>query len=260
MRQNKNFLFKTKIHSKISSTKIGFIVLRHVTNKLSNYYWINCCNCIKKYYTYPIIIIDDNSDYNYVKVPNYLKTIKVIDSEYKARGELLPYYYMLNYKLFDVAIIIHDSVFFNKYVKLNTYTNTDSYHFIWNFKHNPLQLCNKDIEIENMIELFNDAKLLEFYKSNNWSGCFGCMTVINYTFLKHVNSKYNINILLPEITNRFKRMLFERVLAILFQSIVNDKRNKSILGNIHHYCKWGIQFKEKNKYNYLPIIKVWTGR
>ena len=41
-------------------------------------------------------------------------------------------------------------------------------------------------------------------------------------------------------------MLFERVLAILFQSIVNDERNKGILGNIHRYCKWGINFNPLN--------------
>ena len=94
--------------------QIGFIILRHVNNKLTNKYWIHCYNCIRKFYKEnKIIIIYDNSNYNFITNEKLYKTT-IINSEYPKRGELLPYYYYLHNKLFDVAVIIHDSVFINK--------------------------------------------------------------------------------------------------------------------------------------------------
>ena len=31
-------------------TELGFIVLRHVNNELTNKYWIKCVNSIRKFY------------------------------------------------------------------------------------------------------------------------------------------------------------------------------------------------------------------
>jgi hypothetical protein len=46
--------------------EVGFIVLRHVNNKLSNQYWIHCIQCIRKFYSEnKILIIDDNSNYDF---------------------------------------------------------------------------------------------------------------------------------------------------------------------------------------------------
>jgi hypothetical protein len=50
---------------------------------------------------------------------------------------------------------------------------------------------------------------------------------------------------------------FERIIAIILQ--LNAPR-KTILGDIMTYCKWGITYNEKDNYNHLPIVKVWTGR
>ena len=48
-------------------SSIGFIILRHVNNKLTNKYWIHCYNSIRKYYPEnSILIIDDNSNYQHV--------------------------------------------------------------------------------------------------------------------------------------------------------------------------------------------------
>ena len=40
----------------------------------------------------------------------------IIQNDFPKRGELMPYYYYLHNKLFDTAVIIHDSVFINKYI------------------------------------------------------------------------------------------------------------------------------------------------
>ena len=48
--------------------KIGFIILRHVNNVQTNNYWNHCYNCIRKYYPeFLILIIDDNSNNEYIK-------------------------------------------------------------------------------------------------------------------------------------------------------------------------------------------------
>jgi hypothetical protein len=40
--------------------KIGFIILRHVNNETTNYYWQDCYNHIRKYYPENIIMIIDD--------------------------------------------------------------------------------------------------------------------------------------------------------------------------------------------------------
>jgi hypothetical protein len=230
--------------------QIGFIILRHVTNKLTDKYWILCYQCIRKYYPENnIIIIDDNSDYKFVTNMILYKT-NIINSEYHGRGELLPYFYYLNNKFFDTAVIIHDSVFVNSYIDFNV----DTYKIIWDFTHEWDQIEDETM----MIKLFNDPELLDFYENKElWTGCFGAMTVITHKYLTEVNDKYDISKLLDYVLNRKNRISFERVIACLLQK---NNKQETLLGNIHKYCKYGIKFRERFRYKRLPLIKVWTGR
>ena len=44
-------------------SSLGFIILRHVNSELTNKYWVNCYNCIRRHYPEnKILIIDDNSN------------------------------------------------------------------------------------------------------------------------------------------------------------------------------------------------------
>lgn len=228
----------------------GFIILRHVNNEITNQYWVNCYNSIRKYFPEnKILIIDDNSDHNYITDENLYKTT-IIQSEYPKRGELLPYYYFLHNKLFDNAIIIHDSVFINHYIDISV----DKYKILWEFEHDWDQT---EDEI-NMIKVFNDPELLRFYENKHlWKGCFGGMSIITHDYLVFMNNKYDIRKLLDLVLTRYNRCSFERVIACLLQ--INHK-TESLLGNIHKYCPWGTTFDEKDNLNYLPIIKIWTGR
>jgi hypothetical protein len=111
---------------------IGFIILRHVNSNITNKYWIKCYDCIRKYYPEnTIMIIDDNSDYNFITNKELYNT-HIIQSEYPKRGELLPYYYYIHNKLFDKAVFIHDSVFINKYMD---FSKIDKYQILWGFEH-----------------------------------------------------------------------------------------------------------------------------
>ncbi len=228
----------------------GFIILRHVNNQITNKYWQCCYDSIRKYYPeHLILIIDDNSNYEYI-TEHFLYKTTIINSEYKGRGELLPYYYYLHNKLFETAVIIHDSVFINKYIDFTV----DKYSILWDFEHHWDQIEDET----RIIQSFRDTELYEFYNNKKlWTGCFGGMSVITHNYLLEINNKYNISILLEFIITRFNRCSFERIIACLLQK--NEKPNV-LFGNIHKYCNWGIKFTEKDNYNHLPLIKVWSGR
>jgi len=229
---------------------IGFIILRHVNDVKIDKYWNHCYDCVRKFYPEnPILIIDDNSNQKYITVRSLYKTT-IINSEYPKRGELLPYYYYLQNKLFDTAVIIHDSVFINQFIDFAV----DDYKMLWEFQHDWDQIVNET----EIINLWGDEELLRFYQNKKlWKGCFGGMSVITHKCLVSVNEKYNISVLLDVINTRNNRMSFERVLGVLLQKHI---KRASLLGDIHNYCEWGILFNNKQESNHLPIIKVWTGR
>jgi len=237
-------------HKYTMPNEVGFIMLRHVNSEVTNHYWNYCYDCIRKYYPENLIlIIDDNSNYAYIKERTLYKTT-IINSEYHGRGELLPYYYYLRNKLFDTAVIIHDSVFINDCIDLNV----NKYKLLWEFEH----YWDLIEDETRMIKVFNDDELLAFYENKDlWKGCFGGMSIINHDYLIDINNKYDISKLLDCVLHRGNRHAFERVIACLLQK--NEKK-ETLLGNIHNYCRWGILFHEKEDYKNLPLIKVWTGR
>lgn len=235
-------------------TNIGFIILRHVNNELTNKYWNHCYECIRKYYPENmILIIDDNSDNKYVVENQSLYKTVLINGEYPGRGELLPYYYYLHNKLFDTAVILHDSVFINTYIDFSV----EKYKMLWDFDHLYDHQEEKDI-----INIFNDEELHNFHKDTNlWRGCFGGMTSIRHDYLKLVNESYDISKLLEKIKTRHNRCSFERIISCLLKSCLLQKNNYNpFFGNILGYCNWGLSFEDQKDWKHLPVIKVWTGR
>ena len=233
-------------------TDLGFIILRHVNSENTNKYWIHCYKCIRKYYPEnKILIIDDNSNNNFITKEKLYKTL-IIHTEYPQRGELLPYYYYLQHKLFDTACIIHDSDFINKKMDLSV----NNYKILWDFEHFWDQIDDET----RMIDKFNNLELKQFYENKTlWKGCFGGMSIITHDYLVFINNKYDISKLLDCVKTRFNRCSFERVIACLLQIHSHKNKNKTLFGNIHKYCRWGIKYNDKEKYD-LPFIKVWTGR
>lgn len=234
----------------MDSPTIGFIILRHVNSKSQDQHWIKSYNSVRKYYPEnPVVIMDDNSNEEFV-TPLKLYNTTIINSEYPKRGELLPYFYYLRYNWFDIAVIIHDSVFINSNIDLNV----EKYKFLWEFDH----ASDSVVEETKMINLFNDDELSNFYNNKQlWKGCYGGMSIITHDFLTHVNNKYNLSILLDYIINRTNRMCFERVFGCILQK---EAPRQTLLGDIHQYCFWGLSITEIDVYKDLPIIKVWGGR
>lgn len=239
----------------------GFVITRHVNDRMTNEYWKMSYQCIRKYYpTAPITIIDDNSDYNYVDktFEETLFLTKIVPSEFPRRGEMLPYLYLLKEDSVETAVVLQDSVFLNSDVDLSL-KSTENYKYLWDFEHH---WDDKKRESELIKKLDNHEETLQLYRDpSRWKGCMGSMSIVRVSFLKRLHERHNLYKLTPHISCRPDRSCFERIIACLLQS--NDENNlivPSLLGNIHKYCPWGINWERKQYFTHLPVIKVWTGR
>lgn len=268
--ENIKSLLEDTFYKNKKDTKNGFIVLANIQNEEANKLWNYCIFQIRQFHNNQIIIISDNTNKEYIKLDNKLfdkynininiqelKNIYWIESEYQKAGEILPYYYLYKKKLFDNAMIIHDSTFLQK--KFRIYTNDIDY--LWHFEHH----ANDYVNEMKMLKSLNNNDLIHGYDAKKWYGCFGCQTIICYDFIKKIQEKYNIFQLLKYIDSRSKRMNFERIFSILCTEINKELYNKeSIYGNILDYEEWGLTFDNYIKYNHVykdyDLIKTWCGR
>lgn len=254
--------------------RFGFIITRHVNSKKTNRYWNHNVKLLRTLYPLiKIVIIDDNSNYDFVKQEFDYKNLVIVQSEFPGRGELLPYYYYLKHKFFENALIIHDSVFLHKrinYEKLNGinviplwffYSDTEN---IENTQRITSYLKNSYI-INNKITKNDNINILGM-KMNEWFGCFGVQSYINLSFLERIQDKYNIMNLINAVKCRADRCCLERIFgAIFFTEYPNLSLKKSLFGNIMTYQQWGYSFDNYMtdlKKGTIPrhVIKVWTGR
>jgi hypothetical protein len=240
---------------------LGFILTRHVNSEETNLLWIEAYNSIRHIYPLNMImIIDDNSNQSFIKIPadlNLLNTF-IIQSEFPQRGEILAYYYFNKYQLFDTAVIIHDSVFIKEPID---FSNIEDIQFLWHFYHDWDDEANE----KKIIKTLQDTNtLLNFYDNKDkWVGCFGCQSVISRAFLEKLISNYKIFDLFSIVNTRQNRMAFERIFALICTFEKPELCDSpSIFGNIISYCKWGSTYKDykKSEKNTLPLVKVWSGR
>jgi hypothetical protein len=250
----------------------GFIITRHVNSEKTNFYWNHCIKLIRTLYPFTkIIIIDDNSNYDFVKSEFQYKNVEIIQSEFPGRGELLPYYYYLKNKFFPNAIIIHDSVFFNQKINFDSLKNINVLPF-WFFYPDKENIENTK-RIARYLKNYNyiENKLTQEFSllgmpQNKWFGCFGLQCYINLSFLEKVERKYGITNLIQAVKCRSDRCSLERIFGCIFFS-ENQKilTKKSLLGNIMKYQRWGYTYDEyidnfkKGTIKKL-VVKVWTGR
>lgn len=241
---------------------VCFVMIRHINSEITNNYWIECYNRIRKYYPEEkILIIDSNSNYDFVTEIELINTI-IIPSEFKSRGEILGYYYYYKSDILEDAIILQDSMFINQKIDFNTCPR-----FLWSFTSD----SEEYIYINNMLELLNNqAALFEFYNNNNlWHGCFASCAIINKQLLEIFDKKYNFFNLLNIITTPNYAMGFERLFAIIFLYETKiDINNCSLFGSISDYIikypnyKWDLTYNEYIHLNSdnIPIIKFWSKR
>lgn len=242
----------------------GFVISRHVNNKLSNFYWKECYTCIRKFYDNPILIIDDSSNKEFLTENIVLTNCTVIyDTANKGAGELLPYYYFHKLKPFETAVIIHDNVFLQAKIDFtNANGMQDPVRFMWTFSKN----YDHDVihHIKNLCSSLTDsAELLSLFdKKDKWTGCYGVMSVIQWDFLNKIDIRHNFfENMLKQKWHRNLRSSLERVLGLV--AYYNEPKIKnSIFGDIHAYIKWGTTFNEylTQDHRKYPIVKVWASR
>lgn len=262
-------------------TTIGFIVTRHVNSERTNKYWNRCISTIRLYYPkHKIILIDDNSNYDFV-VKNCDDTnVEYIQSEFPGRGELLPFYYYFHNKWFDKAVIIHDSMFFhNRFpfgqinlpvIPLFHFTSDDenigNSIRITNALNNKniVQFLLKNNTNNNNYNYKNQVKLLT--RKIYWNGCFGIMCLITHDCLKGLQETFNFLNMIHFIQTKQDRCCLERIFACIIHSQFSYlKAFPSLFGNIFSYLRFGYSYEEyiedvKKRNIHRPIIKVWSGR
>lgn len=250
----------------------GFIITRHVNSEKTNKYWNHNVKLLRTLYPLrKIIIIDDNSDYNFVKPDFSYNNLQIIQSEFPGRGELLPYYYFLKYNFFENAVILHDSVFLHKRINFEKFNGINVLP-LWHFYSDKENIENTKRIISYLKNnfLINNKISNEFnilgMKTDKWCGCFGVQSYINLAFLQGLQKKYNITNLIHHVKCRADRSCLERIFgAIFFTESSSLFSKKSLLGDIITYEKWGYSFEQytsdlKKGTIRRHVVKVWTGR
>ena len=251
----------------------GFIITRHVNSETTNKYWNQNIKLIRTHYPLKqIVIIDDNSNYEYVKSDFEYKNITVIQSEFHGRGELLPFIYFLKHKWFDNAVIIHDSVFIHKRIPFEQIglPVIPLWHHIYDKENLPnLLRITKFLKHKKSIEKIINGNELNILGMNRdkFKLCFGVQCYINLHFLERIENKYNISNLVHAVHCRTDRCALERIIGIIFSLEYSNLLNiNSLFGSIFHhknafsynYDAYIADFNGKN----VPhsFVKVWTGR
>ncbi len=244
----------------------GFIMTRHVTNEITNKYWIEAYNCIRNIHTdIPIIIIDNNSDLNYLTNENNLKLVNctIIKCEFYEARLLTAYYYFYKLKPFKKAIIIHDSVFVHTFLD---FSSINDIKFLWDFKFHGADLVALEKVLINSLNNNNELHVLHDNK-NSWNGCMGVMSVITLEFLEKIESKYNIFNMIKIINNNLYNQALERVFAVICTNEIPElKHRDSLIGDVELIgFRWDYKFDnyiadKNNNIIIYPYVKVLTTR
>lgn len=253
----------------------GFIITRHVNSEQTNKYWNQSVKLIRTFYPLrQIVIIDDNSNQEFVKTEFDYKNLIIIQSEYPKRGELLPYIYYLKYKWFPNAVIIHDSLFVHRRIPFEKLAVPVLP--LWHYRYDKenvnnilrivSSLKNNNLLVSKIIKKEDVVTNLSFC-NDKFNLCFGGQCYIKLQFLEMLENKYRISNLVNVIHNRTDRCALERILGLLFcEEFPKLLRISSLFGDImKQYRAFNYTYNDyENDLNHKKVVnsfvKVWTGR
>ena len=239
-----------------------FVILRNIRHTKDNDLWISSYNSIRRFYTNPIKIIDDNSRINTVN--GKLVDTEIIQSEWNGAGEILPYYYFMKHKWAERMIFIHDSMFLSRPFKDTELSAPVRFH--WYF------VADERKYSTYLSTLSHSEDLIEYSKQRStWKGCFGATSIISLDLVQSLEKKYGIfSRLTMAIRTRPDREMFERIFGIiLFYEGHVTASSCSNFGDIFQYpYAFESQFQTLETASRLlldtrydtAIVKVWRGR
>ena len=248
---------------------VGFIITRCVKKADHNILFKECYKAIRKYHPdLKIIFIDDNSDMNILDQTYKMNNVEIIASEYPAAGEYLPYWYLLQRKMFKKAIFLQDSMILNTRVP---YEEVDDYMFLYELDNT----CPYDNELNNILANTKIPIALNSLKnSGKWRGCWGSVMVITFNFLEYLEDTIGITKWKYHINNRQMRIALESAIGLSCMYMNSNKDKYSLFGSINdmnvmkkpgnekHTLDMYLEDKyldDKSRIN-DSIIKIWNGR
>lgn len=232
---------------------LGFVIGRHISAASHVDLCFRAYTSIRKFYPNNLILIVD--DGSLLSDPHgYDSRTIVVQSTVRGTGEFGLYYYYHLTHLFERAVLMHDSMVVNKSISLPDVDIIYLWHFVFN---DYLHVVKAEVEAL-LSELASKDEAERKYKSNAWSGMFGCSCIMTWNYLDLLVSRYQIFRLLPKVKTRTMRCAMERVLGILCSEDLK-KDSPSLNGYIFHlpgaFARNGL-LKSYDGY----IDKTWHGR
>lgn len=220
----------------------GFIIPSYCDSDLHLLQLERCIGSIRKYHDNTIIIIDDYSKSDIESVVNKFRGVKIIKSTVKGGGDMSTYDVFRDHKFFQKAIIIQDSMTVEK--KFDNIDSIDKISYIWYFTNHRLHWSHikepqNEYNIKNNIKVHDDLvldcidKLIKldgfkqfakdiYHNKNKWSGCFGCLTIIDYDFMLEFDNKTGIIEILKNFNNNRLRRASESIFALACLYVLDD--------------------------------------
>ena len=241
----------------------GFVMIRHVCSKATDLYWKESYACIRKWYPHiPVVIVDDHSRPEYLTENIVLTNCTVIYDQgiHKGAAEWLAYYYFHHLHPFDVAVILHDSVFLQSAVDFSLDAD-EPVRFLWSFP------SYYDAEIREWIRALvaslphGAAHMDRFDQPDTWQRCFGVMSVIRWDTLDALDEREGgvLSHWASLIHSRDQRHALERAFSLLM-----EPKKPALFGDIYAYLPWGTTFvdylTQPERFADRPVMKVWTAR
>lgn len=211
-----------------------FVILCHVRHLEHEALWKRCYDSIREYYpNTSVVLIDDASP---IPISNdTLERVKIVRSEYPGAGELLPYHYFLEQKWAKKMVFLHDSMFLRRPFTESELSSPIKFH--WYFDTHVYDDVAGINQLLSSLEYASELIEYNVNHKNEWWGCFGVTTIIDWDTLETIEQKYKlVETLKGVVKNRDMRCCLERVFGIIFfkEGLVN-KGNCSNFGNIAFY-------------------------
>lgn len=218
----------------------GFIIPCYINSEKSYKSLNTCVDNIRKYHNEKIVLLNNHSPISIESILDTYDNVETYLSPFPSSGEFNAYLWFHENKIFDKAIVLHDSMYLNK--KMENIDKVKTVQFIkyftdhindWSLVKEPNTDYNKEHRIAThddlIIHILNrglnrvNVEFLAFAKNlyhqkKKWVGCYGIMSIIDYSFLRELQTKTNILDVGKSLTGKRDRIAMESIysLALLF--------------------------------------------